>query len=272
MKGGKKAIWDDNDIAFDLVEKAENFIKLNRNNPFFLLLTTNDIHAPRLPNQRFRGTTDLGYRGDNIVQLDWSVGKIMKILEEMGIDENTVVIFTSDNGPVYIDGGYQDGSDKGDHKAAGIYRGGKYSVYEGGTRVPFIIRWPFGIKPGVSDAMVSQVDLLASFAGFLNAGIPDKAAEDSRNYWKTFTGKDNKGADVILEQANTQENGIAIRKGYLKLINFNNERFEMYNLRTDPSEKINLIDDQPEIFQELKYDLEKLLKTGLAGLANNEFR
>ena len=263
MKGGRNALWNDNEIAFELVEKAEEFIQQNRQHPFFLLLATNDIHAPRLPNPRFRGTTPLGYRGDNIVQLDWCVGEIMGMLKEMQIDKNTLVIFTSDNGPVYIDGGYQDGSGSGDHKASGIYRGGKYEIYEGGTRVPFIIRWPDVIKPGVSDALVSQVDLLASFAGFLKIEIPDNSARDSRDYWKTFTGKDDLGADIILEQANTKEKGIAIRKGNMKFISFQNNRFEMYDLQNDPSEKSNIIQDQPVLAGDLHSDLEKLLKTGL---------
>ena len=265
MKGGKKALWNDHNIAFDLVEKAESFITGNRNNPFFLLLTTNDIHAPRLPNPRFMGKTELGYRGDNIVQLDWCVGKIMGILEEMQIENNTILIFTSDNGPVYIDGGYQDGSNMGDHKAAGVYRGGKYEIYEGGTRVPFIIRWLPVIKPKVSDALVSQVDLLASFASFLNIEIPENSAVDSRNYWNTLIGNDDSGANIILEQANTKEKGLAIRKGPMKYINIENKHFEMYNLIGDPSEENNIIDKQPEIAQELQHDLEKLIRTGLAG-------
>ena len=266
MKGGKKALWNDNNIAFDLVEKAENFIKSNQNNPFFLLLTTSDIHAPRLPNPRFMGKTRLSYRGDNIVQLDWCVGKIMDILKEMQIDKNTILVFTSDNGPVYIDGGYQDGSDKGDHKAAGIYRGGKYSIYEGGTRIPFIIRWPSVIKPKVSDALVAQVDLLASFAGFFEIEVPDQAAVDSRNYWNTFIGKEDVGADNILEQANTKEKGLAIREGQMKYLQIQNkefEMFEMYDLKDDPSEEHNIIDDQPEFAKDLHEHLQKLLNTGL---------
>jgi len=264
MKGGKKAVWNDNDIAFDLVEKAENFIVKNKENPFFLLLATNDIHAPRLPNPIFRGKTNLGYRGDNIVQLDWCVGKIMDLLKEMQIDQNTILIFTSDNGPVYVDGGYQDGSDIGNHNAAGIYRGGKYDIYEGGTRVPFIVRWPSAIKPGVSEALVSQVDFLASFAGFLGIKIPDNSAPDSRDYWSAFTGKDVEGANIILEQTNTREQGIAIRKGYMKYINFRDEVFEMYDLKTDPSEEFNIIDELPEIAEGLHEDLNKLMETGLA--------
>lgn len=265
MKGGEKAVWDDNNIAYDLVEKAKDFITGNKDNPFLLLLTTNDIHAPRLPNPRFRGQTELGYRGDNIVQLDWCVGHIMDVLEELRIENNTILIFTSDNGPVYIDGGYQDGSDQGDHKAAGIYRGGKYEIYEGGTRVPFIIRWPSVIKPRVSDALVSQVDLLASFAAFLRIKIPENAAPDSRNYWNTFIGKDYLGANIILEQANTQEKGLAIRKGSMKYINIQNTKFELYNLELDPGEEYNIISEQPGLTEELHQELQKLREISLNG-------
>jgi arylsulfatase A-like enzyme len=270
MKGGKKALLNDNNIAFDLVERAENFITDYRKSPFFLILATNDIHAPRLPNPRFRGQTSLGYRGDNVVQLDWCVGQITSLLEKLQLDKNTVVIFTSDNGPVYIDGGYQDGSDMADHKAAGIYRGGKYSIYEGGTRVPFIIKWPFVIKPGISDALVSQVDLLASLAAFLKIAIPAESAIDSRNYWNTFIGNDVKGARIILEQANTMETGIAIRKENMKYIIIRNVLFEMYDLKTDPSENYNIINEKPETARNLNQLLEKLRDTGLNGFSEEE--
>jgi len=269
MKGGKKAIWNDNDIAYNLIEKAGKFIEKNKDDLFFLLLTTNDIHAPRLPHPRFRGKTSLGYRGDNVVQLDWCVGEIMNFLKNYAIEDNTILIFTSDNGPVYIDGGYQDGSGQGDHKAAGFYRGGKYTIYEGGNRVPFIIRWPGVIKPGVSDALVSQVDLLASFAALLRIEIPDGAASDSRNYWDTFIGKKDEGAEIILEQANTREKGLAIRKGNMKYINIQNKQYELYNLETDPSEQNNIIKDKPEIAEEMSLYLDELMKTGLKNLGDD---
>ena len=263
MKGGKSALWNDHDIAFDLLKKAEIFITDNKDNPFFLLFSTNDIHAPRLPNPRFKGTTDLGYRGDNIVQLDFSVGQIMGFLQNLNIDKKTLVIFTSDNGPVKVDGGYQDGSDLGDHKASGIYRGGKYSVYEGGTRVPFIVNWPSVVEPGISKALVSQVDLLASFAAFFNIQIPKNAAIDSRNYWNVFIGNEDKGAEMILEQANRSEDGIALRKEHMKFIRLKDQNFEMYDLSKDPSEEVNLIDSLPEIAKSLQIELEHLLDTGL---------
>ena len=264
MKGGKTALWNDHDIAINLVDKALNYIESNKNHPFFLLFSTNDIHAPRLPNPRFRGKTNLGFRGDNIVQLDWSVGKIMETLIALDMANNTILIFTSDNGPVNIDGGYQDGSDQGDHQAAGILRGGKYSIYEGGTRVPFIIRWPAKVKPGKSNALVSQVDLLASFAAFFNIPIPANHALDSRNYWDSFMGNDDQGADVVLEQANKKEKGIAIRKGKWKFINTGDEKFELYDLKNDPSEQNNIINMQPGIAEDLRGDLKKLETTGLS--------
>ena len=262
MKGGKKALWDDHKIADNLIEKAGEFISKNEGDPFFLLLATNDIHAPRLPHPRFKGATTLGYRGDNVVQLDWCVGEVMKMLKEKGMEENTILIFSSDNGPVYIDGGYQDGSDQGDHKAAGIYRGGKYQIYEGGTRVPFIIRWPSVIEPKVSEALVSQVDLLASFAGFLNIDLPEHAAPDSRDYWRAYMGKDERGAEVILEQTNTNK-GLAIRKGRMKYIIKQDEDDEMYNLELDPGEEHNIINEQAGLARELHEALIKLREVHL---------
>ncbi len=264
MKGGKQALWNDQDIAFDLIKEAKEFISSNKDNPFFFILSTNDIHAPRLPNSRFKGKSNFGYRGDNIVQLDWSVGQVMEALKEAEIENNTILIFTSDNGPVFIDGGYQDDSDQGEHKAAGIYRGGKYSIYEGGTRVPLIVRWPSMVKPKVSGALVSQVDLLASFGSFLNVMIPENAALDSRNYWDTFIGKEEKGARFILEQANKAENGLAIRDEHMKYIRFEDSKGELYDLKEDPSERNNLITDRPKTAHRLADDLQFVLESGLS--------
>ena len=256
QKGGQKALWNDNTMADKFVEMTEKYLSENKDDPFFLYLSTSDIHAPRLPHPRFKGTTNLGYRGDNVVQLDWCVGEVMKMLKEKGLDNNTILIFTSDNGPVYIDD-YLDGSDNGEHKAAGIYRGGKYQIYEGGTRVPFIIRWPSVIQPNVSDALVTQVDLLASFATYFNVEIPEGEALDSRNYWDAFMGRDEIGANIILEQTNTQQQ-IAIRMGRMKYINTQNRKDEMYDLESDPEEKNNIIEEQSETSTKLHQDLMKL--------------
>lgn len=266
MKGGKKALFKDEDMADDFVREAKKFIKANKDRPFFLFFSASDIHAPRWPHKRFRGKSQNGLRGDAMVSFDWSTGEILGLLKELGLKENTIVIASSDNGPVYIDGGYQDGcqtrgssgSDRG-HDASGIYRGGKYQAYEGGTRVPFIVRWPGKVKPGVSDALISQVDLLASFAAILGKKIPKGQARDSRNYLKTLLGEDTKGADIIMENTFGRKS-VAIRRNNWKYIG---KKPQLYDVSKDPGETENLIDKFPEIAKEMKDLLEKYSKQTL---------
>lgn len=257
MKGGQSALFKDEDIADDLVREAKAFIQANQDRPFFLFFSASDIHAPRWPHERFRGKSEHGLRGDAMVSFDWSVGEILDLLKTLKLDENTLVIATSDNGPVYMDGGYQDGcqvsgssgSDRG-HDASGVYRGGKYQIYEGGTRVPFIVRWPGKVKPGVSDALMSQVDLLASFAAMLGRKIPQGHARDSRNYFSALLGDDTQGADIIMESSFRD---VAIRRKHWKYID---DKAQLYDLAKDPGETVNLLDIRPDIAQEMKDLLE----------------
>lgn len=261
MKGGKQALWDDETMADMFVEKARAFIEENRERPFFLHFCSQDIHVPRAPHPRFHGKSELTYRGDAMVQLDWAAGEILDALQQYGLDENTIVIFTSDNGPVYDDG-YKDGTtvhtstaevDRG-HDGSGEYRGGKYQIYEGGTRIPLIIRWPGGIQPGVSNALVTQVDFLASFARLLGQDVPRGAAPDSRDTLGALLGKDSKGSRVILEQADR----LAIRKGPWKYIGAApirkgrpSRRPELYHIKTDVAEQNNVLEEHPDIAREL---------------------
>ena len=268
MSGGEKALWNDETMADVFVEKAREYISKNKNKPFFLYFASQDIHVPRTPHPRFRGKSQLGYRGDAMVQFDWTTGEIMKILEENGLAENTIIILSSDNGPVYDDG-YDDGttvkesreeSDRG-HDGSGIYRGGKYQIYEGGTRVPFIIRWPAKIKPGKSDALVNQIDFIASFADYLNIELAEDDAYDSRNTWNAFIGKNPVGLNFMIEEATG--NRKAIRVGQWKYITGNkNIQPELFNLETDPQEKSNIIGDYPEKAETLKQQLETLIEKG----------
>ncbi len=142
----------------------------DKDKPFFLYYASQCIHVPRMPNSRFVGKGQLGLRGDSMVEPDWVVGELLRMLEELGLSENTMDIFSSENGPVYDDG-YQDGSvtkksseetDRG-HNGSGIYRDGMYKIYEGGTRVPMIVSWAGRIKPGTTNALVSHTDSIASF-------------------------------------------------------------------------------------------------------------
>ena len=149
MKGGGKALWKDENLADSITTHALDFIKANKDKPFFMYFATNDVHVPRFPHERFRGKNPMGLRGDAIVQFDWSVGQILDELERLGLRENTLIILSSDNGPV-VDDGYADQAEEllGDHKPGGPLRGGKYSAFEAGTRIPAIISWPKEIKKG----------------------------------------------------------------------------------------------------------------------------
>ena len=149
MTGGRSALWVDENIADVITGKAVNFIKENRDKPFFLYFATHDIHVPRVPNQRFAGKSGMGPRGDAILEFDWSVGEIVKTVEDLKLSEKTIIIVTSDNGPV-VDDGYKDQAVEllGSHKPAGPLRGGKYSAFDGGTRVIFIASWNGKIKAG----------------------------------------------------------------------------------------------------------------------------
>lgn len=221
--GGKAALWNDETMADVFVEKARTFIsKQKKNKPFFLYFSSQDIHVPRTPHPRFRGKSKLGYRGDAMVQLDWATGAVLTSLEENGFTENTIVIFSSDNGPVYDDG-YRDGTtvrtstkevDRG-HDGSGPYRGGKYQIYEGGTRVPFIVRWPSKIRPGKSAALINQIDLLASFASLLKIELADSEAIDSRNVLPALLGKEQTGVPYSIEESSRT---LALRQGNWKYV------------------------------------------------------
>ncbi|WP_440875646.1 sulfatase family protein [Thalassotalea sp. PLHSN55] len=182
MQGGKSAEWVDEEFHTVTTEKANNFISASKDQPFFLFFSFHDIHVPRLPNKMFQGKTDMGVRGDAIVQMDWITGQVTNHLKKLNLLENTLIIFTSDNGAVLTDG-YDDQALTliGDHKMNGPYSGGKYSIFEGGTRVPFIAHYPAKIKPGVSDSLFSQIDIYASVAKLLNIDLSQDEAIDSED-------------------------------------------------------------------------------------------
>lgn len=203
MRGGGKALWKDEDIADSITTHAIRFIEQHQDEPFFMYFATNDVHVPRFPHQRFRGKTNMGLRGDAIVQFDWSVGEIMKTLKKLGIDDNTLVILSSDNGPI-INDGYQDRAEEllNGHSPSGELRGHKYGAFEGGTRVPVIVRWPGGAeKNEVSDVLMSQVDWMASLGKLIDARMPEKSAPDSFDRLGNLLGKDATDRPWIVECA-----------------------------------------------------------------------
>jgi arylsulfatase A-like enzyme len=274
MSGGKSALWVDEDIADVITGKAVKFIEQNKAKPFFLYFATHDIHVPRVPNQRFVGKSGMGPRGDAILEFDWSVGEIMKTIDNLKLSDNTLIIVTSDNGPV-VDDGYKDQAVEllGDHKPAGPLRGGKYSLFDGGTRVVFLARWNGKIKPGVSEALFSQIDLMASFASLTGQILSKDDGPDSFNNIDALLGKSKKGREWLVEHAGR----LTLIKGDWKFIEpgtgaklqvntntetGNNPEPQLYNLRTDLGEKNNVATQNPLVVKELTDMLQKIRNDG----------
>jgi arylsulfatase A-like enzyme len=274
MTGGKSALWVDETMADTLTAKAVKFVEENRARPFFLYFATHDIHVPRMPNKRFVGKTDMGPRGDAIVELDDSIGQILDTLDRLKLTRNTLFIFSSDNGPV-VDDGYRDQAVErlGNHKPAGPLRGGKYSAFDGGTRVPFVVRWPGTVKPGVSDALVSQVDLLASLAAFTGQNLPETAAPDSFNLMPALLGKTKTGRQHVVEYANAlsliaddwkviQPHGGAKVNLNTNTETGNDPQAQLFDLAHDLGEQHNVAAEHPEKVKEMLAMLAQIQKDG----------
>jgi arylsulfatase A-like enzyme len=274
MTGGKRALWKDEDMADVFTSKAVSFIESHKDGPFFLYFATHDPHVPRVPHPRFVGKTTLGPRGDAIVEADWSVGEILGALDRLNLARNTLVIFTSDNGPVIDDGYKDDAVEKlGRHTPAGPFRGGKYSNFEAGTRVPFIVRWSGHVKPGLSSALLTQVDLLASLAALTGQKLAAEDGPDSLDHLPALLGRSTTGRSALVEGAG----GLSLRQGQWKYIEPNKRQKinketntelgndsvpQLYDLSKDRGETRNLASDQPARVQAMAADLEKIRKAG----------
>lgn len=278
MKGGTKARWADEALADDFLSQAQMFIEKNKKHPFFLYYAINEIHVPRMPDTRFKGKSSLGYRGDVILEMDYVVGQLMKTLDYLGLSKNTIILFSSDNGPV-LDDGYADQAVEMNHghKPAGPLRGGKYSMFEGGTRVPFIIRWPGVIQPGVADALISQVDLLASFAALTQQKLNSNDAPDSHNLLDVLLGKSDQGRKTYVEQNNGSvlayiSNGwkyIEPHQGpsLMKAVNIEtglSMQPQLYDLGGDKGEKNNLASKFPDKVKQMAAELKQIQQAGRA--------
>ena len=281
MSGGEAALWVDEDFPDIFTNKALNFMRKNKDRPFFLFYSFHDIHVPRIPNPRFEGKTNMGPRGDAIAQMDWVVGEIVNELNNLGIEENTLIFFTSDNGPV-LDDGYEDQAVEllGDHKPGGPFRGGKYSAFEAGTRMPTVVHWPGIISPGSSSALISQVDIYASLASLLGIELNDDEAMDSLDISEALLGTTEVARDYIIEESVVT---LSLRKGEWKYIvptldekqeaaewvatdkgiegGFIEEP-QLYNLQNDIGEKTNVANAHPEIVKEMQGKIDELVMMG----------
>ena len=269
MHGGKSALFTDEDMGDDFVKVSKEFMTKNKDKPFFLFHSLHQPHVPRVPHQRFKGKSGLGPRGDVIVEADWGVGQLLDHIENLGLTEKTIVIFSSDNGPV-LDDGYQDKAveKNGNHTPSGPLRGGKYSLFDAGTHVPFLVSWKGHIAPGLSDALISQMDFIASFAEFTGQ---NNRTIDSQNVLDALFGKSPIGRESLVLGRN---NGISFRQGDWILIpphngpkstgkftNIETGRdtiYQLYNVKDDIGQQHNLAPQMPEKVMDLMQEMNRI--------------
>ncbi len=275
MKGGGKALWKDENIADSIADHSRRFIMEHRNEPFFMYLCTNDVHVPRWPHERFRGKNPMGLRGDAIDSFDWTVGQVLQALEDAGVADNTLLIITSDNGPV-LDDGYVDYAFEklNGHTPTDGRRGDKYSNYEGGTSVPFIVRWPKRVKPQAAEnaTLLSHIDIFASMGALLGRSLPENAAPDSGDMLAQMLGESMEHRPWVSQLG--ERYTMSIRTPRYKFIPSSpygstldweatghdgkgidvgdSSRPQVYDLQSDPNETTNIAPENPELVKELE--------------------
>jgi arylsulfatase A-like enzyme len=270
MRGGKSALWNDETMADDITRRATDYIGRNANRPFFLYFASHDIHVPRVPHPRYANATAMGPRGNAIAEFDDCVGRILGALEKQNLLRDTLILLSSDNGAV-VDDGYRDQSVEklGGHRPNGALRGGKGSKFEGGTRVPFLAHWPARIKPGVSGALVGQLDLCRSLATLTGATVPAGAFPDSEDVLPALLGESAKGRQFLVEQSG----GLGLRDGTWKYIepgngpaisaNTNTDtgnlpQPQLYDLAADPGERRNVAAAEPARLETMVAKLQQI--------------
>jgi len=297
--GGAKAAhaaYDDEQVGTKLTKKAVEWIRQHRDAPFFLYLATTNIHHPFTPAPRFQGTSRAGRYGDFIHELDWIVGQITAALDKIGAADNTLVIFTSDNGGMLNRGGQA--AWRAGHRLNGNLLGFKFDAWEGGHRIPFIARWPGRIEAGSeSDALISNVDLLATVAAITNHDLGPDQGPDSFNLLPAMTGEPGTEIRDHLLISPRKSTHLALRQGdwvyigargaggftgrnvgdhllggaaahrFTKHVNSDIENgrikadapdAQLYNLRDDPRQRVNVIRQHPEVAAAMRAELERI--------------
>ncbi len=263
------------------VEKVEDLAKTKQ--PFFLYFALTSPHYPVVPTPEFKGKSGAGDYGDFVMQTDWTVGQVLTALDRSGVADNTLVIFTSDNGPEVADEvkpGAYDRIKEYQHYSMGPLRGVKRDAWEGGHRVPFIARWPGHIEPGkVSDTTICHVDFMATAAAMIGAKLPDNAAEDSYSLLPVFQGQEPLRPATVHH---SDHGKFALRQGDWVLIDaptgddnkepqwfrdergviLHHEKGELFNLKDDLAERRNHYAEKPDVVIELKTLLEKYKANG----------
>lgn len=274
MKGGGHALWQDENIADSIAAHAVRFIDSAVGQPFFIYLCTNDVHVPRMPHERFRGKSKMGLRGEAILSFDWTVKQLTEALRSRGLDDNTLLIITSDNGPI-LDDGYADRARElvGDHKPAGPWRGWKYSTYEGGSAVPFIVYWPKGAASGTkNNALASLIDIPASLAAVAGATVPDDTASDSEDHASTWIGRDTVPRSFAVSMASNRS--LTLRTQRFKYIEPSNgapiipwgtgtetgyrPTPQLFDLAVSPYEERDVTAEIPDVLKAMREKLEQI--------------
>ena len=283
--------WKQENILPGLTRRAVSWVEESAKSgkPFFLYLPLTSPHFPVVPSPEFKGKSKAGDYGDFVFQTDWTVGQVLDALERAGVADNTLVIFTSDNGPEItgeVNPGTYDRVQQSGHRSSGALRGAKRDAWESGHRVPFIARWPVQIKAGaVSDETMCHVDFMATVAALLGAKLPDHAAEDSVNVLPVLLGATRsapareatvhhsaqgkfalrKGDWVLIDAPTGDDNGprgepqwLKAERGYFP----HDQPGELFNLREDPAQRHNRYAEKPQVVSELKALLEKYKTEG----------
>ena len=278
VEGGQSARYKHEDLALMLTKRTVDWLgEQSADKPFFLYMAHRNIHGPLRPNKRFKGKSEIGTYGDFIGELDWSVGEVLRALDEKGFSKNTLVLFSSDNGGVVRYRPTDSASIKG-HKVNGPLRGQKTDAYEGGHRVPLIARWP-GVIPARTEAssLIALTDMLATFADFFGVELPDDAGEDSYSFLGALL--DRKPRQVTRKAiVNDSYCGVfAIRRSNWKLIlsqhgggagsqeivhDPNKPAGQLYHLGRDLAESNNEYDKHPEIVESLSNLLDQYKQSG----------
>ncbi len=273
-EGGIAPGFTHREVLPRFADKATAFLEQHSQNtpdqPFFLYLALAAPHTPWLPGEKYEDSSGAGMYGDFVVHVDAAIGRVLNTLEELGLEQNTLVVFTSDNGPVWYDDDVQEFR----HDSAGMLRGMKGDIWEAGHRMPFIARWPGRIRPGSESAeTICLTDMLATFAGILGERLPPEAGADSYNILPVLLEEE---YEKPLREATvfySSRRFFAIRQGKWKLIphrgsgGFSEPReFEpgpgepegqLYDMETDPGETTNLYQDRPEVVKRLSSLLER---------------
>jgi arylsulfatase A-like enzyme len=272
MTGGKSARWVDEEMSDTFVKHAVEFIETSRDRPFFLFFATHDVHVPRVPHPRFKGTSPVGTRGDAIHEFDDAVGQVLATLDRLKLADKTLVIFTSDNGGV-MDDGYEDVGSFDYHPNAPL-RGTKGTLFEGGHRVPFLARWPGRIPAGsTSAALTSHLDMPATLAALVGTTVPPGHCRDSQNLLTALVGDSAAGRDTFVAHIGGVQGPFAVRSGSWKYVTPGGGGYgkaanpgagaatavkrgpsgpQLYDLQSDPTEQNNLASSHPDKLKELQ--------------------